>query len=206
MNMAGIETHKLIIDRCESLLNVLYEDKDVVMSIMSKSKKIVDDYNKNNSTIVDISSDERGYWLQSSKVIIFGRYSLRINKKFKQELKDNIGYYQYCDSHKYYNIDFDQMLFDEDKFCDKCKAHKKKKDLLTKEYNEKIKKVKIEFKEAYDRTVFPSELVMRSVSMKRISSKKKILNSLDVESKDNIKKDIIKAFSEQNKKLIFGYN
>ena len=163
MNFQLADQHKIIVERCKDLLQVvLTEDKDIVTQIMSKSQSKVEDFNKENSTIIDATKTEIGLFNSMVKRIIEGKY---INKIIRQIIEPEHAYdFDYlCDKEEkqltQYEDFEDEYFYEPDLFCDTCKKEFNERLNLLDEYTLKVETIIREFKTACNNTVFKDSLI-----------------------------------------------
>ncbi len=210
INLELAQQHKLIVEKCNDLLKVLQtEDKDIINSIMNKSKLQIEKYNQENSTIVDATKTEIGLFNGMVKRIIEGRY---INPLVKSIIKpkDEDDFDYLCDLEEMQEIKYedyeDVFYYDFNLFCDSCRKEYNERVKLYGEYKLKIKTIISEFKTACDNTIFPDDLIKRSVSLSRSIIIKYDPTELQKILKKEIHKEAFIVFEEQNKDLLKKYN
>ena len=209
INLELAQQHKLIVEKCDDLLKVLQiEDKDIINSIMNKSKLQIEKYNQENSTIVDANKIEIGFFNGMVKKIISKKYiTPSVNLFFKPKSRDFFDYL--CDKEE---LQFDEWqgepceYYDYNLFCKTCKKEYFDRDKLLDEYYLKINSIKEEFKTACDNTIFPDDLIKRSVSLSRSIIIKYDPTELQKILKKEIHKEALIVFEEQNKDLLKKYN
>ena len=75
MDILEIEQHRLVLKRAESLMKVAFDsDKQYLKNIISNSKGMIDNFNKENLTVLDVSNIERGRWVFSTNALIHNKY------------------------------------------------------------------------------------------------------------------------------------
>jgi len=210
MNFQLADQHKIIVERCKDLLQVvLTEDKDIVTQIMSKSQSKVEDFNKENSTIIDATKTEIGLFNSMVKRIIEGKY---INKIIRQIIEPEHAYdFDYlCDKEEkqltQYEDFEDEYFYEPDLFCDTCKKEFNERLNLLDEYRLKVKNIREEFKNACNNTVFTDDLKLRKISLTRSIVVKHDPTEVQKILAKEIHKEVFLAFEQQNQELLLKYN
>jgi hypothetical protein len=209
MNLQLAEQHKVIVERCKDLLQViLIEDKDVINEIMNKSQLKIDNYNKDNSTVINPTKYELSTFKSTAKRVVNGKYSnvfIRTLEKPKYE-SDYLDYL--CDKEqkqKYEGSNWVYEYYDSELFCDKCKNEYNDRQKYSYEYQDEKNRIINEFQNACENTHFEEDLRLRSISLSR-----SITNHNPTELQKVLKKqihnEILIAFEQQNKELISKYN
>ena len=200
-----IEQHKLIVERCKSLLIVsLEEDKEYLEDMINHSQMLIDEYNKENLTAIDISKRENGCFTGTVKKIIKGAYLNDIYKQIGDPPVDNHEYI--CESHYKYYEEWKEYLFVFEDFCESCVKESKKREKESKDYYEKIDKVRSEFNIAAEKTVYDKELISKYTIYRRKLINPYFLTPLEKVLGDTIRLEMLRVFQEQNKQLINKYN
>jgi len=208
MESVLIEQHKLITERCKDLINVsLDEDVVFLRQILNKSKKELDEHNNENLTVVDVTSKESGIWRIVIKNVIYGRHinSLvgKLSKHIEHDLVDFV-----CDGDKMYdkkNTWNDGWYYYEDKLCNTCKNKLEKIERKNLCIENNIQKIRDDFHEACNKTIFDKDLKLKYVLLSR-NIKNHKPNPLETAIKETIHNEIAKTFQEQNEKLIIKYS
>jgi hypothetical protein len=210
MNLQLADQHKIIVERCKDLLQVvLTEDKDIVTQIMNKSQSKIDNYNQENSTIIDATKTEIGLFNGMVKRIIEGKY---INKLIKQIIEPEEAYdFDYlCDKEEkqltQYEDFEDEYFYEPDLFCETCKKEFNERLNLLDEYRLKVKNIQEEFKNACNNTVFTDDLKLKKISLTRSIVVKYDPTEVQKILAKEIHKEIFLVFQEQNKELLSKYN
>jgi hypothetical protein len=173
------ERHKLIVQRLKPLLDIIYgNDADFVRDIVARSQRHIDNYNRANRTIIDITKIEDGLWRGNVKKVVLGNYTTRFTDRRKGPWEN-----WKCECTDY---------------CDRCKAHNS-------EYwaNEEIKEaIASAFLHACDNTVFPDELRRSYVLFMRSREPYQKLSPLQIALRDILHTEILTVFQNQNQQLI----
>ena len=209
MNLELAEQHKLIVERCENLLQViLKEDKHTITEIMMKSQSIIENYNEQNLTIINPTKTELGLFSSMVKRVIEGHYA---NKAIKAiGITDDPRTYDYlCDkeemqisTYEHYEYEY----YDYDLFCDSCRKEHDKREILWYENIKKKNDIRDEFKNACNNTIFTDELRSRKISLSRSIIDKYYPTKLQQTLAKEIHKEVFEIFTKQNKELILKYN
>ena len=209
MEAIEIEQHKLIVKNCKELLKVSLEnDIDYLRNIINKSKNIIDNYNNENLTIVDVTKKEIGLWKSTIKKLVYGRYYNSIIKKIDSHDDRSEDFEYACEEHKdiyTYRDGAQDWFFNVDKFCSTCKKEYLKRDNETKIYYQNELNIQIEFKNACNNTIFCKDLRLRYILLNRRIPNKYKVEGLLLSIKDTIHTEILKTFQEQNEILITKY-
>jgi hypothetical protein len=210
MSLQLAEQHKIIVERCKGLLQVvLNEDKYIVNEIMNKSQSKVEDFNKENLTIIDATRTEIGLFNGMVKRIIEGKY---INKLIKQIIEPEHAYdFDYlCDKEErqltQYEDFEDEYFYEPDLFCDTCKKEFNERLNLLDEYRLKVKNIQEEFKNACNNTTFTDDLMLRKISLTRSIVVKHDPTEVQKILAKKIHNEVFLVFQEQNKELLTKYN
>mgnify|MGYP001329888024 CR=1 FL=1 len=207
-----IEQHKFVVDRATELLQVaLSKDIEYIKSIIHISQEAIDSYNKKNLTIADPTKRELGLFSSKVKSVICGRYFNPLEREMiaSRPVSDVYEYLcDECEKKKEYDTDYDGVeyeYYDECKFCKTCKnEYHKRREEISASYKQRDK-IKAEFSEACDKTLFCDDLRSKSILLSRNITDHSKLNPLQIAIRDVIHNEIIKAFQEQNQKLITKY-
>jgi len=209
MELIEIEQHKLIINNCKKLLNVSFEnDIDYLTNIINKSKNIINKYNNENLTIVDVTKKESGLWNSTIKKLVYGKYYNPIIKKINKHYDTSQDFEYACEEHKgiyTYEDGTEDWFFNVDKFCSICKKEYLKRKNETKKHYKKIEKIKIKFKNACNNTIFCKDLRLKCILLNRRIPNHDKVEPLLLAIKDTIRNEILKTFQEQNEILITKY-
>lgn len=209
MELIEIEQHKLIVKNCKELIKVSLEnDIDYLQNIINKSKNIIDNYNNENLTIVDVTKKESGLWKSTIKKVVYGKYYNPIIKNLDNHYDRSEDFEYACEEHKdiYNHKDGTQEWFyNVDKFCPTCKKEYLKREKETKDFYKNIENIKSEFRDSCNKTIFCKDLRLKCILLNR-----KIPNQYKVEPlllaiKETIHTEILKTFQNQNQKLITKY-
>jgi len=210
INLELAQQHKLIVEKCNDLLNVvLIEDRDIIFSLLDKSKLHLENYNQQNLTVLNPTKTEIGLFNSIVKKIINRKYIVpTINEIIKPKSAELFDYL--CDKeelqdggewrgeiYEYYDFNL---------FCETCKKEYFSRYKLYDDYLTKIKDIIQEFKTACDNTIFPDNLILESVSLSRSIIIKYAPTELQKILKKEIHKKAFIVFEEQNKDLLIKYN
>jgi hypothetical protein len=209
MNLQLAEQHKLIVERCKDLLQVVFiEDKDIVKEIMNKSQLKVEEYNNENSIVINPTKYELSTFKSTAKRVVNGKYA-NVFIKTLEKPKYEDDYLDYlCDKEKkekHENITWDYEYYNPDSFCDKCKEEFYKRQKSSYEFQDEKSRIINEFQNACENTYFEDDLKLRSISLSRSivfgnpTELQKVL-------KKKIHQEILLAFEQQNKELLKKYN
>ena len=199
-----IEQHKFVVDRATELLKVaLKRDIEYIKSIIQISQDVIDIYNKKNLTIVDPTKRELGLFSSKVKAVVLGRYFNPLEREMIASRPYRDEYEYLCDECEK-KTEYDEY-YDESKFCETCKYELNKRSKEISESYKQRDKIKAEFSEACDKIVFSDDLMSKSILLSRNITDHSKLNPLQIAIRDVIHNEIIKAFQEQNQKLITKY-
>jgi hypothetical protein len=208
MNLQLAEQHKIIVERCKNLLQVvLNEDKDIVNEIMNKSQSKINNYNQENSTIVDATKYELSTFKRTAKRVVNGKYANVLIKLLKKPFYQEESEYL-CDKEQQQTYDkgsYNYKYYDYDLFCDKCKKESDKRRKENDEYEDEVKRILNEFENACEVTFFTEDLKAKSISLSR-SITNHNPTELQKVLKNQIHKEMLVAFQQQNKELLSKYN
>jgi len=210
MELIEIEQHKLIVQNCKELLRVsLQNDVDYLRNIIEKSTNIIDKFNNENLTIVDVSKTEIGSWTSTIKKVVYGKYYNAIINSLNKHNYDRSDDYEYiCEEHKIFYTHKDGSegwSYDVDKFCITCKKEYLKRERESIDYYTNKKNIKTEFKNACNNTVFCKDLMLKYILLNRRIPNQYKVEPLLLAIKDTIHTEILKTFQRQNKILITKY-
>ena len=204
MDILEIEQHKLVLKRAKSLMKVAFDsDKQYLNNIISNSKGIIDNFNKENLTVLDVSNIERGRWVFSTNALIHNKYCKPIIEKMTIEFPPEDECF--CKEHYQYDEYLSEYIWQVDDFCDKCK---KEYDKQCKEEEDFIRKKDIiikEFSEAIKNNMWDEDLRLRCILFRRQIRNRHKLNPLERALDETIKIEIIVDFYNKNKELITKY-
>jgi hypothetical protein len=210
MNLMLAEQHKLIVERCKNLIQVLLiQDKDIVLEIMKKSQSKIDNFNQENLTIIDPNKTEIGLFNSMVKRIIEGKYINPLIKPIiKPKNEDDFDYL--CDKEelqvmKYEDFE-DDYYYDFNLFCDSCRKEYNERIKLVEEYKLQVETIVKEFKDACSNTVFTDDLKLRKISLSRSIIDKYEPTEVQKILVKEIHKEVFLVFEEQNKELLKKYN
>ena len=209
MNLQLAEQHKVIVERCKDLIQVVFiEDKDIVKEIMNKSQLKVEEYNNENSIVINPTKYELSTFKSTAKRVVNGKYA-NVFIKTLEKPKYEDDYLDYlCDKEqkeKHENITWDYEYYNPDSFCDKCKEEFYKRQKSSYEFQDEKSRIINEFQDACGNTYFEDDLKLRSISLSRSivfgnpTELQKVL-------KKKIHQEILLAFEQQNKELLKKYN
>lgn len=209
MELELAQQHKLIVERCKNLLEVvLTEDKDIVIEILNKSQLKIDNYNEENSTVVDATKTELGLFRAMVKRIVDGKY-VKPTLRLITNPRDEESYDYLCDKEEMQNYEshgHKYQCYDIELFCHDCRKEYEERRRLAEEYYIKVRNIENEFSDACDNTVFSDDLKSRSISLSRSIIVKYSPTELQKILKKEIHKEAMLVFEQQNKELLSKYN
>lgn len=211
------ERNAMIIEKCKSLLKVCNpENENYIKLIIRKSKKIVNEYNKKNLTVVDISKNEGNRWKHITERILGNKIYYDIYKKLEDK-KDIItkedldficvehrysyvlNYYGRLERQKYSPDDKDWLYCD---LCSKCEHEYDKLHDNNYKIQDKIDELEKDFKEALENVTYQEGLKEKWVLLRRKIKLDKETTPIASVLTDTIHNQIVKDFSEQNNNFL----
>lgn len=207
MDLIEIEKHKLIVNRCDFLLDVLSEeDYSIVNDIRVKSDNILNQYNNKELTVINPSNTEKGLFFSMVKKVIYGEF---LNPIIKKYTKYNYHYEFICDDCKIYDNDNkEDWYFDDDKLCVKCKKQYSEMEMNKKEYYDTIDFIRKEFHNKCNTLHFSQDFINKYILLNRKSPTSDYNNrsSLEKVLRETFHTLVKAEFEKQNIELITKYN
>lgn len=166
------------------------DSKIIVENIINHNKRLIDEYNKKEITIINPTKTELGT-IRSSLKIMATRYLVKHSniKEYKQDFEF---------SERYENCKCNMN-------CDLCKKESKESDLyydkvykLNKPYSDFLLKIK----ELCDKTKISKDLISAKILLMRKHQNYFSYNKLETETNEFIKIKMLEQFIEQNKQFV----
>lgn len=198
-----VERNKLIVSRCNKLLEVcLDSEKETIETIRDNAKYKLDEYNNKKITVVNPTNKEKGRWKMSARALIKNRFL----KQIEDKMVYTKGEFDFiCESHRIYDESkHDAWFYDYENTCDSCRSRIDEIKTSWKAHYDLVNKAKDEFYKAIDNTILEDKLMERFVLVGR-KIKRSDNNPLEKTIRESIHTQFLKEFQEQNKELITKY-
>jgi hypothetical protein len=206
MELLELEQHRLVLERANLLIQVAFDsDKEYLKTMISNSKTIIDNFNKENLTVLDVDVVEDGKWRGAVKIMVRSEYARPIVKEMEYKRPHYKEEDSFCKEHYQYDEIYKGFFWEEEQYCEKCKLELKRQKKESESYYSKIHKVEREFYVACDNTVFEEDLRLKYILFKRQIKNKHKLTPLETTLNKTLRNEIIKTFQNQNKELITKY-
>ena len=204
MELLNLEQHRLVLKRARSLMKVAFNsDKEYLENIISNSKTIIDSFNKENLTVLDVTERENSNFSKALKFIVRSEYLKYILKKIEDSQPDYNDEDIFCKSHFTYYPEYKEFLFDEDDLCCECKKENERQIKEFHSYFEKKKFIESEFMDSCKKNVFDEDLKLKWILFNRLINENQ--NILYKSLKEAIRTEMISVYYNQNKELITKY-
>ena len=204
MDILEIEQHRLVLKRAKSLIKVAFNsDKEYLKNIISNSKGIIDNFNKENLTVLDVTEKENSNFSKALKFIVRSEFLNYILKKLEKSRIDYNDEYVFCESHFKYYPEYKEFLFNVDDLCCECKKENERQEKEYHSYFEEKKFIESEFMDSCRKSVFDEDLKLKWILFNRLINENQ--NILYKSLKEAIRTEMISVYYNQNKELITKY-
>jgi len=197
------------------------EDVSFIQGILDKSQAIVDENNKKNKTVTDITNTERSKWIVALERILSHKFCKQLAYDWMDfeynsivDIERGDFYCEECTRKRAEHKAREERLsriyrkyfYMRENICDDCSV---KYNLLAERYyraEAKVDELYEDFKKSVDKTIFPEDLMINHIFTGRKYRNNNEGNRTLIKAvRETIKTEIIKTFQEQNQEFLTKY-